>query len=184
MPRLNGLETASLMRVQFPQLPMIFYTLHRECLDDLTGTAEVVVEKTEALSELKSQVAQALSIQCTMPSPQRAIDSTSRPKRSNHMHFSTAKTGRCLAILVVLVTIGLTSPAQAQFRDNGTPGLGAGLHVGGLLGKTDLSDKPHVQVCNYLSHGLTSALSAEVGAGYASPRGGDYRTHGGWWTFG
>ncbi|MBM3277011.1 MAG: hypothetical protein FJY95_02870 [Candidatus Handelsmanbacteria bacterium] len=100
------------------------------------------------------------------------------------MHFSTAKTGRCLAILVVLVTIGLTSPAQAQFRDNGTPGLGAGLHVGGLLGKTDLSDKPHVQVCNYLSHGLTSALSAEVGAGYASPRGGDYRTHGGWWTFG
>jgi peptidoglycan-associated lipoprotein len=92
------------------------------------------------------------------------------------MNLTSQKPIRCLAILVAMISIRLASPAQAQFKDYGTPGLGAGLHVGGLLGKTDLSDKPDVQVRGYLSHGLTTALSAEMGAGYASLKGREYRT--------
>lgn len=61
MPRLNGIETARLMRVQVPDLPVIFYTVQREDLDGgHAGVAEVQVEKSEDLTELKSQVAQAL----------------------------------------------------------------------------------------------------------------------------
>lgn len=62
MPRLNGIETARLMRAQIPNLPVIFYTVQREDLDGgPAGMTEVQVEKSEDLSELKSQVAQALA---------------------------------------------------------------------------------------------------------------------------
>jgi CheY-like chemotaxis protein len=57
MPRLSGLETARLIRTKNPYLPIIFYTVRRECLDGHGGTAEVQVEKSEDLSELKSQIA-------------------------------------------------------------------------------------------------------------------------------
>ena len=62
MPLLNGIETARLMRAQIPHLPIIFYTVHQEALDGgPAGMAEVQVEKSEDLTELKSQVAQVLA---------------------------------------------------------------------------------------------------------------------------
>ena len=61
MPRLNGPETARLMRAQIPGLPIIFYTVRCEYLGSYAGMEEMQVEKSEDLSELKSRVAQVLA---------------------------------------------------------------------------------------------------------------------------
>lgn len=96
---------------------------------------------------------------------------------------ATSSSSKGLVIAVLLGTMLLVqgTPAQAlfrgMFRGYGTPGFGAGLKVGGLLGKTDLSDKPGIQVRGHLSHGLNDKLSAELGAGYASLKGTDYQTN-------
>lgn len=86
-----------------------------------------------------------------------------------------------IAVLLGLVLIVKGTPIQALVRGlgrgYGTPGFGGGAQVGGLLGKTDLSDKPDIQVRGYLSHGLNDKLSAELGAGYASLKGRDYQTN-------
>lgn len=91
-----------------------------------------------------------------------------RTSQSSFRYFS--------ALAASIAVFRFAAPAQAQFRDYGTPGLGAGVKVGGVLGKTDLSDKADIQVRGYLSHGLTRTLSGEVGAGYAALAGRDYRT--------
>ena len=62
MPRLNGLETAKLIRAQRPDLPIVFFTSHTGYLnDERTRLGEAWVEKSEDLTELKARMAQLLA---------------------------------------------------------------------------------------------------------------------------
>lgn len=84
------------------------------------------------------------------------------------MKFVLRQSISFLVTLVALISLSpLGSPVQAQFKDYGTPGFGAGLRVGGLMGKTDLSDEAGIQARGFLSHGLSEKLSAQLGTGYA-----------------
>lgn len=62
MPRMDGVEAAKHIRAQLPHLPIIFYTSHREYLDEgRAWPAERCISKSEDLAELKSAVAQVLA---------------------------------------------------------------------------------------------------------------------------
>lgn len=80
--------------------------------------------------------------------------------------FTFFSQGFVLAALVALATVA--APVQAQFKNYGKPGLGAGIKVGGLIGGTELDGNVDFQVRAYLNHGITEKLTLEVGGGYAA----------------
>ena len=61
MPRLDGPETARLLRARVPDLPILFFTVKKDGQDGRVGTSETQIEKSEDLTELKSQVARVLA---------------------------------------------------------------------------------------------------------------------------
>lgn len=61
MPRLDGPETARLLRARVPDLPILFFTVKKEGQDGRVGTTETQIEKSEDLTELKAQVARVLA---------------------------------------------------------------------------------------------------------------------------
>jgi len=74
----------------------------------------------------------------------------------------------CIALLVLVLT------ADAWSQTDG--GLSLGLRAGGLIGSTELTDKPHVQVGMALRRPLVGRLLGELGGGYARFDGIDYAT--------
>ncbi len=72
--------------------------------------------------------------------------------------------GLVLAAIVALAA----APVQAQFKNYGKPGLGAGIKVGGLIGGTELDGNVDFQIRGYVNHGITEQLTLEIGGGYAA----------------
>ena len=62
IPNMDRISTLGRLLAQGRDLPVIFYTTHKECVSYYCGwLAEAYVEKSEDLTELKSTIAQTLA---------------------------------------------------------------------------------------------------------------------------